>query len=55
MKHRLLLALFSALLLGAPIGCENKEKVLEVDAPGLEVDVERNVDTGEVEVNVEEE
>ncbi|TWT31128.1 hypothetical protein KOR34_45030 [Posidoniimonas corsicana] len=28
MKHRLLLALFSALLLGAPIGCENKEKVL---------------------------
>ncbi|TWT77362.1 hypothetical protein Pla123a_20230 [Posidoniimonas polymericola] len=56
MKRHSTLALAAALLMiGATTGCERKEKVLEVDSPGLQVDVERNVDTGEVEVNVDEE
>jgi len=31
-------------------GCERKEKVLDIETPGVDVEVERNVDTGEVEV-----
>jgi hypothetical protein len=31
-------------------GCERKETVLDVDTPGADVSVERNIDTGEVEV-----
>jgi hypothetical protein len=33
-------------------GCERKEKVIDVDTPGADVEVERNVDTGEVDVEV---
>jgi len=32
-------------------GCERKERVLDVQAPGVDVEVDRNIDTGEVEVN----
>lgn len=32
------------------IGCERKEKVVDIEAPGVDVEVERNTDTGEVEV-----
>jgi hypothetical protein len=31
-------------------GCERKETVLDVQTPGADVEVERNIDTGEVEV-----
>ncbi|MGD9632972.1 MAG: hypothetical protein AB7G28_14670 [Pirellulales bacterium] len=34
-------------------GCERKEKVIDVETPGGNVEVERNVDTGAVEVEVE--
>lgn len=34
-------------------GCERKEKVIDVETPGADVEVERNVDTGQVEVDVE--
>ncbi len=34
-------------------GCERKEKVIDVETPGVEVEVERNKDTGEVDVEVE--
>jgi hypothetical protein len=42
-----------ALLAMAPfVGCERKEKVLDVETPGGEVEVERNIDTGRVDVEV---
>jgi len=34
-------------------GCERKERVVDIEAPGVDVEVDRNVDTGEVEVNAE--
>lgn len=34
-------------------GCDRKEKVLDVDTPGADVNVERDTDTGEVDVNVD--
>jgi hypothetical protein len=33
-------------------GCERKEKLLDIEAPGIEVEVERNKDTGDVDVEV---
>lgn len=33
------------------LGCENKEKVLDVETPAGQVEVERNRDTGEVNVD----
>jgi hypothetical protein len=33
-------------------GCERKERVLDVETPEGELEVDRNIDTGEVEVNV---
>jgi hypothetical protein len=32
-------------------GCERKERVVDVKAPGAEVTVDRNIDTGKVEVD----
>lgn len=32
-------------------GCERKERVLDVKTPGAEVKVDRNIDTGKVEVD----
>jgi hypothetical protein len=34
-------------------GCERKERVLDVQTPGADVEVDRNIDTGEVEVEVD--
>jgi hypothetical protein len=36
-------------------GCERKERVLDVQTPAGDVQVDRNIDTGEVEVDVHEE
>lgn len=33
------------------LGCENKEKVLDVETPNGQLEVERNRDTGEVDVD----
>jgi hypothetical protein len=33
-------------------GCERKERVVDIQTPGGDLEVNRNVDTGEVEVNV---
>lgn len=48
--------LFAAMTLSTTmattIGCDNKEKVLDVETPGGEVEVERDKDTGETEVEV---
>jgi len=37
----------------AVAGCERKERVVDVKTPGTTVTVDRNVDTGKVEVNAE--
>ena len=34
------------------VGCDTKEKVLDIETPGGEVEVERDRDTGDVEVEV---
>jgi hypothetical protein len=34
-------------------GCERKEKVIDVETPGADIEVERNIDTGAVDVEVE--
>ena len=34
-------------------GCERKERVLDVQTPGADVEVDRNIDTGEVEVDID--
>ena len=34
-------------------GCERKERVLDIKTPGADVKVDRNVDTGTVEVKTE--
>jgi hypothetical protein len=44
----------TALLAAAAInGCQRKEKVLDVRTPDGNVKVERNVDTGQVDVKVD--
>lgn len=35
-------------------GCQQKEKILDIDTPGVDVDVDRDVDTGAVDVDVNE-
>jgi hypothetical protein len=45
--------LFGACLALGGAGCERKERVLDVQTPGADVEVDRNIDTGEVEVDVE--
>ena len=35
------------------VGCENKEKVLEVETPNRTLEIERDRDTGDVDVEVD--
>jgi hypothetical protein len=49
----LLMSSFAGLGMCALTGCERKEKVLDVETPGGQVEVERNIDTGAVDVEVE--
>jgi hypothetical protein len=44
----------AGLALAAASGCERKERVLDVETPGADIEVDRNIDTGEVEADVEE-
>ena len=46
--------LFATMLLAAP-GCERKEKILDVETPGGGVEVEKDVDSGAVDVDVDSE
>jgi len=34
-------------------GCERKEKVLDIKTPGADVEVERSLDTGRIDVDVQ--
>jgi hypothetical protein len=47
-----LVATASCLALFSFAGCERKERVLDVQTPGADVQVDRNIDSGEVEVDV---
>lgn len=50
---------FGGLVIGAlaavfsSAGCERKERVLDVETPGVDVEVERNKDTGRIDVEVD--
>ena len=46
---------FAGLGMCALTGCERKEKVLDVETPASDVEVERNIDTGEVDIEFEHE
>ena len=49
----LLASCFAGLSACALTGCERKEKVIDVETPGTDVEVKRNKDTGKVDVEVE--
>jgi hypothetical protein len=55
-NHWLLAGLVTAWL-GAIVlpGCERKERVVDIETPGVDVEVDRNVDTGEIEVDANKE
>lgn len=57
--REILTALAASLVLAATVtafsGCEQKEKVLDVETPGGELEVERNKETGETDVEVTDE
>jgi hypothetical protein len=48
-----LIALAACTITFTLAGCERKERVLDIQTPGTDVEVDRNIDTGEVEVNVD--
>jgi hypothetical protein len=39
--------------LGVVAGCERTERVLDIQTPGADVQVDRNIDTGDVEIDVD--
>lgn len=49
----LIASCFAGIGMCAVTGCERKEKVIDVETPGGDVEVERDQDTGKVEVEVE--
>jgi hypothetical protein len=49
----LLMSSFAGVGMCALTGCERKEKVIDIETPGADVEVERNVDTGQVDVEVD--
>jgi hypothetical protein len=55
--NRWLIAGLVAAWLGAlPFaGCERKERVVDIETPGADVEVDRNIDTGEIEVDANKE
>ena len=49
----ILVGSLTALLL-ISLGCERKETLVDIDTPGRSVEVERNLDNGNVEIKVDE-
>ncbi len=47
------MAIASAITMCTATGCERKERVLDIKTPNAEVKVDRNVDTGAVEVQTD--
>lgn len=52
-RFHLGLAIAAAITMCASTGCERKERVLDIKTPNAEVKVDRNVDTGGVEVTTD--
>lgn len=48
----LLMSSFAGVGMCALTGCERKEKAVDIETPGADVEVERDADTGEVDVEV---
>ena len=48
--------ILAGLVLGAALlsGCDNKEEILDLETESGEVEVERNTDTGAIDVDVDE-
>jgi hypothetical protein len=44
---------FAGIGLCAVTGCEHKEKVIDVETPGADVEITRDKDTGQVEVETD--
>lgn len=51
-RNLLLLAGVAAMSIGVT-GCERKERVVDVKAPGIQIKVDRDKDSGAVDVNVD--
>ena len=54
--HRLtkgLIALSACFAALALAGCERKERVIDIQTPGVDVKVDRNIDNGNVEVQTD--
>lgn len=50
----LVLALSGAMLATAAlVGCEKKEKLLDIETPGADIELERSTDNGRVDVDVD--
>jgi hypothetical protein len=53
-RRRIAVAFFVAITSPGALsfaGCERKERVVDIDTPGVDIEVDRNIDTGEVEVD----
>jgi hypothetical protein len=49
----LTLAIAAALAVsGLSIGCQREERVLDIEAPGVDVEVDRHKDTGELDIDI---
>ncbi len=46
------LRIFAVLMMFACCGCERKETIVDIETPGGQIEVERSVDTGAVDVQV---
>jgi hypothetical protein len=54
LRRRIAFALFVIITSFGPLsfaGCERKERVVDIDTPAVDIEVDRNIDTGDVEVD----
>lgn len=49
----LLLTTFAVMAGSALAGCDRKEKVIDIETPGGDIEVERSTGTGKIDVNVD--
>ena len=54
MNRKVLLAALAGMALGLlAAGCERKEKVLDVEAPGIDIEIERSTSDGSLDIKVD--
>jgi hypothetical protein len=54
MRRGLRAAALGAAMAAGLAGCEQKEKVLDVEGPGIDIEVERSTSDGSIDVQVDE-